>query len=194
MYFLVELVNDVLVRGRIADVRRIVDSILVRDCRLAVQRVELVEPELLVVHVTQIHVLVIRVECHGTGFAVFGVPDLVPRERILLVRDQLLIHGLHGVIKQSQIQTGKYLIFDIRGAPTKPRRQHQSGCGGLLQSSDIRHGSSVSVIPGTRVGSEKLSERIVITVLSVRLLARVLLIFVAAELYFLASASMASWL
>lgn len=159
VYFLVELVNDVLVRGRIADVRRIVDSILVRDCRLAVQRVELAESEFLVVCIAQIHVLVIRMECYGTGFTIFGVPDLVPRERILLVRDQLLIHGLHGVIKQSQIQTGKYLIFDIRGAPTKPRRQHQSGCGGLLQSSDIRHRIFGQCTPGHRASGRRSSPR-----------------------------------
>lgn len=55
-------------------------------------------------------------------------------------------------------------------------------------------GSSAKAMPGTRVGSEKLSERIMMTVLSVRLLARVPLIWFASELYFLASSSIVSWL
>lgn len=132
MFLFVQLVDDVLVGSRIAGVRRIVDSVLVRDCRLAVQRVELAESELLVVGVAQIHVLVIRMECYGTGFTIFRVPDLVPCEGILLMWDQLLVHGLHGVVKQSQIQTGKRLILDIRGASAKTRGEHQAGCGGLL--------------------------------------------------------------
>ena len=53
VFLFVQLVDDVLVGSRIADVRRIVDSVLVRDCRLAVQRVELAESELLVVGVAQ---------------------------------------------------------------------------------------------------------------------------------------------
>ena len=43
----IHLVDNVLVGSRIADVRRIVDSVLVRDCRLAVQRVELPNPNFL---------------------------------------------------------------------------------------------------------------------------------------------------
>ena len=76
------------------------------NCWFAVQCVELIEPELLVVRVTQIHVLVIRVECHGTGFAVFGIPDLIPRERVLLVWHELLIHGLHRIVEQGKVQSG----------------------------------------------------------------------------------------
>lgn len=139
VFLRVQLIDDVLVGSRIIDVRRIVGSVLMRDRWLAVQRVELVEPELLVVHVTQIHVLVIRVECHGTGFAVFGIPDLIPREWVLLMRDELLVHGLHRVVKQGKIQSGERLVLDVRGASAKTRGEHQTGGGCFFQGADVGH-------------------------------------------------------
>ena len=135
----VHLIQDVLVRRGVAGHRRIVDRIAVRDRGRAVERPELAETELLVVAVAQVHVLVERMERDGTVLAVPAVPYLVEGVRLFLVRHELLVRGLHGIVELGQAQAGQRLIFDIRGAATVPRRQHQAGCGAVLDIADIGH-------------------------------------------------------
>lgn len=47
------------------------------DFWFAVQRIQFAETEFLVVAITQIHVLVERMECHRTIFAVYAIPNLI---------------------------------------------------------------------------------------------------------------------
>ena len=72
-----------------------------------------------------------------------------------------------------QIQSGERLVLDVRGASAEPRESIRPEVVVSFRARMLGIGSSAKAMPGTRVGSEKLSERIMMTVLSVRLLARV---------------------
>ena len=77
-----------------------------RDFWFTIQRIEFAKTEFFVVAITQIHVLGEGMECHRAGFAVCAIPNLIERVWRLLMRHQLLVGGLHGIIEQCQAEPG----------------------------------------------------------------------------------------
>ena len=106
-------------------------------------------------------------QSHGSILAIGLIPSLIQRRSPLERRNELLVgNGQCGTV----IRHGKprqRLIFDVRRTAAIAGRKHQPEVVWVFNWRMFGIGSSEKLTPGTRVGSENVSDRIIMTVLSV---------------------------
>ena len=133
-------------------------GLAVRDLRIAVERVQMREPELLVVHAARIEELLERVVADRTTRRVFVaamlVPHLVERVELRPGGHELLVRREQRIAEVGHVQAGHLLELDVRSAAAIARGEHEARSGGLAKRADVRHrvGAEVHVRHAVRIG------------------------------------------